>query len=358
LILWADGTGGPELWSYDGNASPQLIAVFPPNFYAYDIAIVNGVVFLSGMYLKAAAASAVNLYGRPAIYFYASGTIGLLWQADSFTTSTFTARSTGPNPAVAGFDAGLVFTDDTRGQFMFYDAANGGVHTIGSYTVAGDTPLLASNQRFMFHSRNQTTAYLFPNSSATETAATVTSSLVDFDSSLTKLFRGIRVEFDAGSDGNGGSVDIAYRIGDLDGAYTTLQAGAASGTEYALSNVTGRAISVKVTLNKGTSTSGPVLKRVAVRAIPVQQAFKRRTYVLNCTGRDGESHVGLRDGSEHPKDGKEMVTNLQTAATLSTAFAVTDELGTISNAVIESDGFQLKRVRAEEYLVALTVREV
>ena len=34
------------------------------------------------------------------------------------------------------------------------------------------------------------------------------------------------------------------------------------GTEYTLTGVTGRSISVKATLNKGTSTLGPVLKRV------------------------------------------------------------------------------------------------
>jgi len=55
-------------------------------------------------------------------------------------------------------------------------------------------------------------------------------------------------------------------VGDVDGSYTTLQTGAVSGTEYTL---TGRNISVKITLNKGTSTNGPVLKRHYIRAAPV-----------------------------------------------------------------------------------------
>jgi integrase len=55
-------------------------------------------------------------------------------------------------------------------------------------------------------------------------------------------------------------------VGDVDGSYTTLQTGAVSGTEYTL---TGRNISVKITVNKGTSTNGPVLKRHYIRAAPV-----------------------------------------------------------------------------------------
>ncbi len=57
----------------------------------------------------------------------------------------------------------------------------------------------------------------------------MTSSLSDFDSSLTKIFQGITVDYDEAGTGDGGSVDIAYRLNDLDGAYTSLQTGEGQG---------------------------------------------------------------------------------------------------------------------------------
>jgi hypothetical protein len=181
--------------------------------------------------------------------------------------------------------------------------------------------------------------------------------LIDFESSLTKLFRGVIVEWEAATTGDGGSVDISYQVGGLDGSYTSLQTSAVSGTEYTLSGVTGRSISIKVTLNKSTSTAGPKLKRVYVRAVPLQQQYRRGAYRIDCSGRDGHGHVQFNDGSQSVKDGQDMLNDLKTSATSTTPISITDTLGTYTG-VVELDSFAASEVRPEEYVVEFRAREV
>jgi hypothetical protein len=171
---------------------------------------------------------------------------------------------------------------------------------------------------------------------------------------LTKRFRSIEVEFDAATDGNGGSVDISYRTGDVDGSYTSLVTGATSGSENLLTNITGKSVSVKVTLNKGTSTLGPTLKRIKVRAVPVRPPFRKDKFVLNCQGRDG-NNIRLRDNSTHTKDGKAMATDLRTAATTTNPITIIDTFGSYTG-VIES--LELIEVQPEEFLAIGSFREV
>jgi hypothetical protein len=166
------------------------------------------------------------------------------------------------------------------------------------------------------------------------------------------------VYFTSATSGDGGSVDIAYRVGDVDGSYTNLQTGAVSGTEYTLSGVSGRSISVKVTLNKGTSTDGPVLTRVSVRAAPKQLAFQKGAFVIQATGRDGLEPLRLRNGALEPRDGLQIASDLRTVAAASVPVSITTEFGTISNAVIENDALEVRRVRANEFVVLLPWREV
>jgi hypothetical protein len=282
------------------------------------------------------------------VFFYASGTVGKLWEANTFGT---TAGIT--YPSLAPFDGGLVFNDDTTGSFLLYDPSTGGISTIGTYTVAGDTPLMAATGSCFLHTRNQTIAYQAPDTTAA-TTGTVTSSLADFDSSLTKYFKAVKIDADIPANS---SIDIAYRLEDLDGSYTTVQTGAANGTEYTI-GANGRAISIKVTLNKGTSTDGPTLKRVYVRAVPLPANFKRASYILNLTGRNGEQHAQCRDGSLHPKDGLELATSLRTALTSTTPVSITDRFGTFTGILEGGDGFELMEVRPEEFIARVRVREV
>jgi hypothetical protein len=344
LLARYAGDRGAELWIYDGTA-PTRIAVFPPNFVLNSLEVVNGVAFVGGAFYEATGSM------RQAVYYYANGVYDILWKSNTAYTGTAYA-------AVAAYQGGLVIADESEGILLFYDPLTGGSSSLGAYTVAGGlSMMLAAGTTTLLLTNGTSTAWTYYGGGTTATSSTVTSSLFDFDSSLTKIMRGIKVEFDSASDGNGGTVDIAYRVGDVDGSYTTLQTGATSGTEYLLTNITGRSISVKVTLNKGTSTNGPVLKRVSVRAVPQQASFRKETFVIQCTGRDGHQPLRLRDGTFEGKDGLTLATALRTAATSSTPISITDEFGTFTG-VIEADGFTLRRVRPNEFLAVVPVREV
>lgn len=345
LISRRSGDRGAELWVYDGSGVSR-IAVFPPNFILNSLEVVNGVAYVGGAFIESTSAY------RAAVYFYANGVYDVLWKSNStYATEVYAS--------VTAYQGGVVIADEPESSLLFFDPITGGVSTLGAYTVAGNgvDTMIAAGKATLLLTNGTATTYYYHGGGTTATSSTITSSLFDFDSSLDKIFRGIKVEFNAGSDGNGGSVDIAYRVNDLDGSYTTLQTGATSGTEYELSGVTGRSISVKVTLNKGTSTNGPVLKRLSVRAVPQQATFRKGTLVLNCTGRDGKQPLQLRDGSFEPKDGLTLAQALNTAATSSTPITITDQFGTIT-AVIEADGFQIRQVRPNEFIAVVPYREV
>lgn len=356
LILRYRGSGnrsGAEIWQYDGTSTSQ-IAEFPANFVVYDMEVLNGTIFVSGAVEKHVSSTVTQ---RPTIYFYKDGSQDVLWQGLKYTGGTCTT-------AITAFQHGLIWLDRSyNNNIVFYDPINGGVSRGDNNQAATTNHILTSASTFYINASTGTTAgILWPASSgAAETTSAVFSSLIDFDTSLRKIFRGVRVEFDAATDGNGGSVDISYRYDELttDLTYTTLQTGAVSGTEYKISppaeGTNYRAISVKVALNKGTSTNGPVLRRVQVRAVPVTTAFKQRTYVFNCTGRDGDSPVILRDGSTHSLDGLTMATNLQTAAGRSSPFTIIDHLGTYTGVV---EDLNMVEVRPEEYVVTVKAREV
>jgi hypothetical protein len=163
------------------------------------------------------------------------------------------------------------------------------------------------------------------------------------------------VDWDDDASDTGATVDIAYRLNDSDGSYTTLQTGATSGTEYTLSGITGRSISIKITLNKTNSTFGPTIKRIALRAVPSLPGFKLRTYVLALLGRDGKGELRLRNGESHPKDGVAMATDLQTAATSSTPFTIADALGSYTGIV---ENLELRQIGVAEYIAVVRCREV
>ena len=359
LILRSWGQEGLTALSiYDG-VGVSLLTAFPGNFFGSCMSVVNGVVFVGGSVIKATSNS--NFVGRPTIYYYANGTIGVAWQGDGYGSTGGTWSSLGSIDGAVQtdvFDSCLVFTDDYRGAFLSYDIGSGAVSTLFTYSVPNSfTPFSAGNS---FLAREDETSTYYPNLATKASTATVTSSLIDFDSSLNKIFRGVKVEFDSATDGNGGSVDISYRVGDVDGSYTSLQTGAVSGTEYTLSGVTGRSISIKITLNKGTSTLGPVLKRMYVRGVPVPQAFRLEQYVLNCTGRSESGvndphYLELRDGTVHNLDGLQMATNLRTAYTAGTTISITDKFGTFTGVV---EQLKLTEIRPNEFVSEVTVREV
>lgn len=354
LIARQFQANGGDLWLFDGTA-PERVAVFD-NFQPWSIAVVNGIACIGGAFLTGS-----NPSYESAVFYYTSGGEGLLWRSKdtSFTNVNYST--------VGAFHGGLVFTDEVHGNLMFWDPPTGSISTVGTFTKNAATfrNVLASGRASVLLGFNSTTGYLYAGGTAKATSGTVKSSLYDFDNSLTKTFRGIKVEWEAATDGDGGSVDIAYQVNSVDGNYTNLQTGATSGTEYTLSAVTGRSISVQVTLNKGTSTLGPKLKRVYVRAAPILQTFRKREYIVDLTGAAPDAPRLCRDGTSYttvPFDG---VNNLVTAAASTSPISITDRLGTFTG-IVEPDGFEVYEMHAQQqqpaksgsYVVKVTVREV
>lgn len=353
VISWSLADKTTELWLYDGTGVSK-IASLPSNFFAHDMCELAGVLFVAGGYWRSASTTTYNF--KPAVWYYANGTSGELWKATDYISST-SSQLTNNGTGITVLDGGIIWNDSYSGSLMFYDLGTGSVSSVATGIATNQAYLADSSSTFTAFSASSTTLRYYPNNATTASSGTITSSLIDFDLSLNKVFRGIKVDFTSATDGDGGSVDIAYRVGDVDGSYTTLQTGATSGQEYTLSNVSGRSISVRITLNKGTSTAGPVLKRLYVRAIPVQAAYRRQEYVINCTGRDGKQNIALRNGRPHPKDGLTMAQALKTAATASAPIYIYDELGGYTG-IIEGDTFQLYRIHPEEYVCRFIAREV
>lgn len=360
-ILLDRGVEGAELWIYDGSA-PSLAWEMPLNFFANDCDVAYGVLFVSGAFIQSAAGSNSNMVARPAVLYYANGSTGTLWQADDYGTTTFATLQSGPYPGIAPFDDGVVFNDDTRGAIYYYDFSSGGVQTIGTYTVAGSTPLLAASQRHFIHIRNQTAGYFYPDTSTIPATANVDGSLVDFDSSLTKDFRGITIDADIPT---GASVDIKYQLDSLDGAYTTLQTGAASGTEYVLASVSGRAIAPRIVLNKGSSTTGPTLKRQYVRAVPRHQAYRFRTYNLDLSNDGVTEYTVLQDGSPQPLSGHTQAVNLQALIAAQAPVTITDRFSTYTGvlepascSLLELHSGSVKPTESGSFIATIVCREI
>lgn len=347
LYIRPFGLSGGELWQYNGTAL-SLVASLPPNFELLDACVAMGVVILSGKFHS-------DRGLRPGIFYYYNGTVNLLWQAETWQSSlTYGAAM------VAPFRTGFVFTDEARLQVRFYDLNTGGISALFPYTAPGftlSTYIATGNTHIAVHS--QGTGIDHWPTSVTATSSYVSTSLVDFDTSLLKNFRGVIVEWDAASDGDGGSVDISYRLNSITptASYTAFQTGAASGTEYFFSGVQGRSISIRVTLKKGTSTYGPALRRIYLRAAPIQQTFRNDEMILDCTGADGKTPVPLRNGNDSPLDGKDMVANIRAAITSSAPISITDRFGTI-NAVADAANVEIIEIQPQEYWVRFPFREV
>ena len=368
LILLQYGQDvGSELWIYDGT-SPQRLEVFPPNFYAHDLEVLYGVAYVSGSFIRPA--SSTTVYMKPAIHFFDGSQLGKLWEANSYGASAIAAGNltVGPHPAIGVSEGRLIFTDETTGNVMAYNPALGGVSTIATVATGGTSTRIVTVATHIVLMRSSTTANYYP-SATYNTSGYVISSLIDFDSSLAKIFRGVTIEFDAASDGNGGSVDVAYQLNGLSGSWTSLATGVTSGTEVLFpAGISAHSVSIKVTLNKGTSTAGPVLRSLSVRGAPVMPIYPRGEYILDCTNTEEAPRI-LRDGSYHPLTGYSQVQNLITARNSLTPISITDKAnGTFAGFVDVNDpqGFDIYEIhpadddleKAGSYVVRLTVRGV
>lgn len=335
--------GRSTLEVYDGVA-PAVVAQFPDTFVPLKMVVHEGALFIVGVEKRS--------YGpvmSAAVMVYLGGSLSKLWVADS-TSSTIHI------PTITSCDAGVVWTDELTGTIYRYHADTGAVVQLGTYTkTAGTATTLGSTGNAFIRTVQSTTTVYYP-ASTYATSGSVTTSLFDGETTRKKRFKSVLIDYDAGSGGDGGSVDIAYRIGDPDSTFTTVQSSAASGTEYSIGQ-SGTSISIKVTINAGTSTTPPVLKRIYVRAAPLLDGYRKERYVLNLTGRDGNQPVQLRDGSPHPYDGLTQATNIRTAIASTSPISITDEFGTYT-AYLVPEECQIVRVRPQEFVAVVTAREV
>ena len=313
-----------EIQLYDGNGV-KTVAQLPPNFRpnvqgtlnAYSACIVDGILFVAGLLLRGGGTT-----GKTAIYYYVNGNLGLLFVSPSWATlGTFTSSY------VAPFAEGIAFFDPIDATTRLYRIDTGGVATLfQSPSLSNSLAFAAGVASLVVGTSNggAGNATQFYPDTTIASSATVTSSLFDFDNTLTKQFRSVKVDWASFSGDTGATVDISYQLDGVDGSYTNLQTGAVSGTEYTLpANTTGRAISVKITLNKGSSTSGPILKRVYVRAAPQLQSYRNREYILDLSGIGYKDQVRLADGTLHTLTGHEQAENL-VAAIAKSSVSVSD----------------------------------
>lgn len=350
LILFSQHTPG-RLLLYDGTG-PNVIAELPASFYATEVVTSQGVVFIGGSYYKRNTSN-TEFYQRPAILYYVDGRLDELWRADSFTATSYAIGATAPAANPVTFQRGILWWDSVRSQLTYYDLTDGSVSGVSAGTSLVGLGASASSFAW-FNGPDASHAGQFPDATSVASTGYVRTSLFDADSSLAKYWKSVKVDADVPT---GATFDIAYRTGDLDGAYTTLQSSASAGTEYAL-GVNARSISIQITLNKGSSTAGPTLKRIYLRGMPLLDTFRRESYVIDCSGRDQSNAPLLRDGvSRHPLTGLAQVTNLRTAAASTSPFTVVDELGSYTG-LIEPESLQVQRIRDREYRVSLTVRQV
>jgi hypothetical protein len=361
LIFLRRGTmGRPELWIFD-SPDTEMVAQFPESSLGYDIVVINGIAYLSGAVLDTNATGSVT--SQPVIWYYLNGTLDELWRSLAATAST----SIGDGmvwPALGSFQGRLLFDDNSRFEVMQYDPASGSFSSIGQYTAVGtsqanDNKFIASDRMFcgLFFT-HATPAILLPSSAGNlASSGYIACSLVDFDNSLTKIFRGVKAEF-TGT----GTVAISYALNRLDTSYTTLTSSASSGVEVLFpDNTTGIAVALKFTF-----TGSVRLKRWYLRAAPVQQTFRRCQYVLDLTGAQAGSSAGgildpvmRRDETEHVLTGAQMATNLNAAIASSVPIVVTDRFGTYTGVFEQGEGItELDEVRPGEFVAQVTMREI
>lgn len=370
LIYFPYLTDRPELWIYDGTGTSR-IAELPASAVGYDLEVIEGVVYLSGAVCDAPGGSTLGMV--PVVWAYVNGSISEVWRAQN-GSGTLPAVNSLYLPALGTYAGRLIFVDPINQSINEYNPANGAVSVIAQHTREGSPSSTtkswitsAANSVFLTYDAGggSPKAVFYPDQSNFAATATLDSSLIDFDNSLTKLFRGIKVDWEGG-----GSVDLWYQSDSLTSGYTPMSIGGArSGTEYLFTNLTGRSMSWRLVLNNNVSGADafnppglPTIKRVYLRAVPVQQSYKRRQYVLDLSGvitaGTVDNPVPLRDSTSHVLTGAAMAANLNATIVATSPFNVTDRLGTYSAVFEQGEGItEIDEVRPGEFIAQVTLRE-
>lgn len=352
------GTGAKfQLWIYDGSGVRSL-ADLPSDFAAQSMDVCMGVVYISGN-------SLVKTSGYlPQVYYYVNGSLGKLWESQKAWPS---GNSASDIPLCA-FGNGVVFKDAGTNNIYQYDLSLGGTHCIGNFNNTNASLLVPSNMHSAFLLLYSGTLVVYGGNTNYNSTGNVQTSQYDFDNTLSKVFRGIKVDADLPANT---SVDIAYQLDGAGGTYTNLQTGVTSGAEYLLpANTTGHSISVRVTLNSATGSATPTLKHVYVRAAPTLQQFRKREFLFDLSGgsRDelGKSSRRTRDLMAYPKDPITACNDLVKIATQTIPFTVYDRFTTSGMTVIADlqqnqagyDGFAIYEVRPNVFIGRINLREV
>lgn len=344
---------GSEIWLYQDPA-PSKVAEFTPDFVGQDAIAYNGTVFVIG--------SIATFEGpKNAILFYKDGATGTLWSSPGFQS--------GVTYPIAPFREGMLTVDQSgfgdigQARLVYYNGNNGAFSTV---LEGFSATIIACGNSFALMMDTSTTGRVWGpiGTNGYSTTAEVDSVRIDFGVSVPKILRGITVIFDSVLNG---SVDI--KASTDGGSYVTVQNNATSGVEYRFSTgsmIEGdfhKLVQVRIVLNRGNNGPTfltPTLKRIMVRGMVVRatasgSAFKQRVYRLQLTGKDGEGHIEFYNGEKNPKDGKDMHTDLQTAATKTLPFSITDTMGTYTG-IIEK--LVVYVARKDEFIAEVTTREV
>ena len=346
-----------ELWVYDGSGCRSLTN-FPVDFTPQAMDVSLGIVYISGN-------TVVKTSGfLPQVYYYVNGSLGKLWESQA----AWPAGNASSDIPLCAFGNGVVFKDCSTNNIYQYDISLGGIHCIGNFNNTNASLLASSNFHSSFLLLYSGTIVCYGGGTNYNSSGFIQTSQYDFDNTLSKVFRGIKIDADIPANT---SVDIAYQLDGAGGAYTNLQTGAATGTEYFLpANTTGHSISVRVTLNSATGSATPTLKHVYVRAAPILQQFRKREYLFDLAGgaRDeiGQTSRRARDNTVYPKDPITACNDLVKIATQTIPFTVYDRFvpgGMTVMADLQQnqagyDGFALYEVRPNVFIGRLNLREV
>jgi hypothetical protein len=372
MILLPAMPNGPELWQYNGTAT-NIAAHLPAGSVAYDMVELNGIVYCSGsiweMDAQIYATPAALMGSVPTLWAYTGGSIEIIWQEQTIYNTAF-AWGNLPQSPLGTFRNSLVFEGQVDGvaALKLYQPSTGAVMTLAKISVSstgGQTRQISSlATTFMFSGLSSAVdAVVYPTTTVPSFGLIYLARL-DFDNSLQKVFRSVKVDWEKyPGDAGTPSVDFTLQVDENVGLLGNTS-GLVSGVENILStSLVGRTCQVWLQLNKGTSTYGPVVRRVYLRAAPLLQSYKQRQYLLDLVGNkrtEPSQYLTLINGESHTKDGDEMRADL-VAAIAAGVISITDRFGTFTG-IIEPAQTIFREVRADygraEYRALVVVREV
>lgn len=348
----------PELWMFDGESTFRVAQL--PIGVGGDAVESNGIVFLSSAELSNQPSLSGTTWPVGVIYAWVNGSIQEAWRDDRIGNSQIPALQEAI-PTLGLLAGNLIFSCTNKdGRFLKqYNLETGSTETITTWVSetgsAITTLFISSSLGSICLVGQDVDATVWPAFAGFSDSGTLDSSLYDFGSSLKKLFRSVRIDFETPAVT---SVNVSYRLDTLEGAYTAVAGPIVSGVDIPLpDNLIGNSISIRVTLTTGISTSTPVVRRLYVRAAPFHQSYRKAVYHLDLSSYRGDTPVMRRDGSADARTGKDMAAALYAIVTGQASVPIIDSLGSYTG-ILDPDGFQITQFNPDEYVATVSVRQV